>query len=59
MGKLFHNTIKAWHRDESGATAIEYGLLCAGIALALVLVVFSFGEDVNGLFEDLAEYFDT
>jgi pilus assembly protein Flp/PilA len=35
MGKLFARSM----RDETGATAIEYGLIAAGIALAIIAVV--------------------
>jgi pilus assembly protein Flp/PilA len=31
-------------QDESGATAIEYGLICAGIALAILLALNTTGE---------------
>ena len=38
-------------RDETGASAIEYGLIVALIAAALVLVFGLFGESVVALFE--------
>ena len=39
--------------DERGASAVEYGLLIAGIAALIVLVVYAFGGVVlNGLFQD-------
>ena len=39
--------------DERGASAVEYGLLIAGIAAMIVLVVYAFGGVVlNGLFQD-------
>ena len=38
--------------DERGASAVEYGLLIAGIAAMIVLVVYAFGGVVlNGLFQ--------
>jgi pilus assembly protein Flp/PilA len=37
---------------EAGASAVEYGLLIAGIAALIVLVVFAFGGVVNHLFGD-------
>lgn len=40
----------AYLRNEDGATAIEYGLIAAGISLAIVAVVFTFGEELRGLF---------
>jgi pilus assembly protein Flp/PilA len=40
---------KFWS-DESGATAIEYGLIAAGIALAIITVVNSLGTTLNDKF---------
>ena len=37
-------------RLESGASAVEYGLLIAGIAALIVLAVFAFGGGAGGLF---------
>jgi pilus assembly protein Flp/PilA len=34
-------------RDESGATAIEYGLIAAGIAVAIIAVVQNVGSSLN------------
>ena len=39
MSKLFARFVK----EESGATAIEYGLIAAGIALAIIAVVNGLG----------------
>jgi pilus assembly protein Flp/PilA len=36
--------------DESGATAIEYGLIAAGIAVACILAITAFGDSLLGLF---------
>ncbi|MGB0719723.1 MAG: Flp family type IVb pilin [Bdellovibrionales bacterium] len=44
---------EAYLRDENGATAIEYGLIAAGIALAIVAVVFTLGTEVEGVFTDI------
>lgn len=41
-------------KNEDGATAIEYGLIAAGISLAIVAAVYAFGEDLNALFEGLS-----
>lgn len=43
------NLIK-FFADESGATAIEYGLIAAGIALAIIAVVNGLGSNLNGMF---------
>lgn len=39
--------------DESGATAIEYGLIAALIAVALIVGARTFATAVNGLFTDV------
>lgn len=36
-------TFKRFIRDEQGATAIEYGLICAGIAVAIVAILQALG----------------
>ncbi len=38
--------------DERGASAVEYGLLVAGIAAIIVLVVFAFGTQIQAVFTD-------
>lgn len=40
-------------RDERGATAVEYGLMVACIAIAIVGGVTFFGVGVNGLFASI------
>jgi pilus assembly protein Flp/PilA len=37
-------------RDEQGATAVEYGLLVAGVAAVIVVVLFSLGTKLNNAF---------
>ncbi len=37
-------------RGERGASAVEYGLLIAGIAAMIVIAVFAFGGGASGLF---------
>jgi pilus assembly protein Flp/PilA len=41
---------EAYLTRQDGATAIEYGLIAAGISLAIVAVVFTFGDQLNTLF---------
>jgi pilus assembly protein Flp/PilA len=36
--------------DERGASAVEYGLLIAGIAALIIVVVFAFGGVLNDVF---------
>lgn len=40
------------HENERGASAVEYGLLIAGIAALIVVIVFAFGDVISGAFED-------
>lgn len=42
--------LKSFLRDESGATAIEYGLIAAGIAVAIIVVVGQLGTNLNTTF---------
>jgi pilus assembly protein Flp/PilA len=37
-------------RDESGATAIEYGLIAAGISVVIIVVVNGIGTKLNTAF---------
>lgn len=46
--------IQAFIRSEHGATAIEYGLIAAGIAVAISAVVFTFGDELAGMFGDMS-----
>lgn len=39
--------LKKFFADESGATAIEYGLIAAGISLAIITVVQGLGSTLN------------
>lgn len=38
--------------DERGASAVEYGLLIAGIAALIVVIVFAFGGVLRAVFTD-------
>ena len=44
--------LKFW-RDQSGATAIEYGLVAAGISLAIIAVVNGLGSNLSGKFDSI------
>jgi pilus assembly protein Flp/PilA len=43
---------KFWE-DQSGATAIEYGLIAAGISLAIIAVVNGIGTNLNTKFTSI------
>lgn len=40
--------------DKSGATAIEYGLIVAGIAVAIIATVFALGTSLNSTFSTVS-----
>jgi pilus assembly protein Flp/PilA len=44
------NKLRAFLKDESGATAIEYGLIAACISVAIVAVVQGVGTKLNSTF---------
>ena len=45
----------AFHQDEEGATAIEYGLIAAMIAVGILAAVTVFGDNLAGLFNSVAD----
>jgi pilus assembly protein Flp/PilA len=47
------NILAKFLADESGATAIEYGLIAAGIALAIITVVNGLGSTLNAKFTSI------
>ena len=51
---LMKNLIARFAKDESGATAIEYGLIAAGIALAIITVVNNLGTTLNTKFGSIS-----
>jgi pilus assembly protein Flp/PilA len=50
MNKLVSRFVK----DESGATAIEYGLIAAGISVAIIAVVQGLGTKLNTTFSSVS-----
>ena len=49
LQRIFRNFLS----DQSGATAIEYGLIAAGIALAIIAVVNGLGSNLNDKFTSI------
>ncbi|NIJ40769.1 pilus assembly protein Flp/PilA [Parvibaculum indicum] len=45
--------LKSFAKNESGATAIEYGLIAAGIAVAIIFAVNTLGSTLKGVFTDV------
>ena len=54
MSKLFARFLK----DESGATAIEYGLIAGLIAVGIIMAATSLGESLTGLFNHISGKLD-
>jgi pilus assembly protein Flp/PilA len=46
--------VLAFFRDESGATAIEYGLIAAGIAIAIITAVQGVGSKLSTNFDSIS-----
>jgi pilus assembly protein Flp/PilA len=46
--------IAAFLKNESGATAIEYGLIAAGISVAIITVVNTLGTTLNAKFDSIS-----
>jgi pilus assembly protein Flp/PilA len=47
------NLLARFVKDESGATAIEYGLIAAGISLAIIAAVNGLGVNLNTKFTNI------
>ena len=48
------NLVKRFAKDESGATAIEYGLIAAGISVAIIAVVQGLGTNLKTTFTSVS-----
>jgi len=46
--------LSAFWADDNGATAIEYGLIAAGISLAIIVAVNGLGSSLNNVFGNVA-----
>lgn len=48
------SSIVAFLKDESGATAIEYGLLAAGISVVILATLNTVGSRLNSKFDEIS-----
>lgn len=55
----FISKVQAYFMDESGATAIEYGLIAAAVSVAIAAVLFTFGDNLVLLFGNLGTELET
>jgi pilus assembly protein Flp/PilA len=53
------NLISRFVKNESGATAIEYGLIAAGISVAIIAVVNSLGSQLQTTFSTVSSQLST
>jgi pilus assembly protein Flp/PilA len=49
------NQLKRFLKDESGATAIEYGLIAAGISVAIITIVSTLGDKLETTFTTISD----
>ena len=52
------NFINRFAKDESGATAIEYGLIAALIAVGIIIALTTLGGSLRGIFGDVSTALD-
>jgi pilus assembly protein Flp/PilA len=50
--------VLAYLKDPEGATAIEYGLIAAGIAVAIIAAVFALGNTISDFFNGIGDNLD-
>lgn len=53
MLALYTNLSARLHRDEKGATAVEYGIMVALIAVVIIVAVTLLGGTLNEMFESV------
>jgi len=53
------NSFARFLKDEAGATAIEYGLIAAGISVAIIAVVNALGSQLNTVFTTVSSQLAT
>jgi pilus assembly protein Flp/PilA len=49
------NLVSRFVKDEAGATAIEYGLIAAGISVAIIAVVQGLGTKLTATFQQVSD----
>ena len=52
--RLTDKLVLRFVKDESGATAIEYGLIAAGISVAIIAVVQGLGTNLKNTFQSVS-----
>jgi pilus assembly protein Flp/PilA len=52
-GRTMKTSLLRFWRDQSGATAIDYGLIAAGISIAIIATVNGLGTNLNNMFTSI------
>lgn len=55
----FVRASKRFLRDEEGATAVEYGVLVALITVAVIVIIYSIGQELNTAFTKVRDCLKT
>jgi len=55
MGERSMSTMRKFLKDESGATAIEYGLIAALVSVAIIAMLSLLGNNLNATFKAVAD----
>jgi pilus assembly protein Flp/PilA len=57
--RMMIKIVNRFAKDESGATAIEYGLIAAGISVAIISVVNTLGSQLKSTFANISSQLAT
>jgi pilus assembly protein Flp/PilA len=55
MLDTFTKCLAAFYKDESGLSAVEYGLLAAGIAVGLYTLIAGIGTSLRGIYSTVGQ----
>jgi pilus assembly protein Flp/PilA len=55
MGERSMSSFRKFAKDDSGATAIEYGLIAALVSVAIIAILSTLGDNLNATFKAVAD----
>jgi pilus assembly protein Flp/PilA len=55
MGERSMSMFRRFVKDDSGATAIEYGLIAALVSVAIIVMLGTLGDNLNATFKTVAD----
>jgi pilus assembly protein Flp/PilA len=58
MEPSMKNLVSCFVKDESGATAIEYGLIAALVSVAIITALTTLGSSLKGIFTSISGKLD-